>query len=40
MDIIQCDVKRCVICISNNAEYLNKKESFKILPNKLYCEFD
>ena len=26
---MQCDVTRCVICISNNVEYLNKEESKK-----------
>ena len=26
---MQCDDTRCVNCMSNNVEYLNKKESFK-----------
>ena len=25
----QCDVTRCVICISNNGEYLDKEQSYK-----------
>ena len=27
--IMQCDVTRCVICISNKVEYLDKKRSHK-----------
>ena len=37
-DIMQCDVTRWDIFISD-VEYFNKKESHKILPNRLYYEF-
>ena len=26
---MQCDVKRCAICIFNNVEYLDKEQSYK-----------
>ena len=34
---MQCDVTRCVICISSNIEYFNKEQGFFTM--KLYCEF-
>ena len=39
---MQCVVTRCVICIPNKVEYLDKKltqTEVKILLKKLYCEF-
>ena len=33
---MQCDVTRCIICLSNKVEYLDKEHSYKILPKKLY----
>ncbi len=34
------DVTSCVICISNDVEYLEKEGIFiKILQKKLYCHF-
>ena len=32
---MQCDVTRCVICISNNIEYLDKKESQKFYQSQI-----
>ena len=37
--IMQYDVTRCVICISNNnVEHLDKEQSSKISPKKLYYD--
>ena len=27
--IMQCDITRCIICISNKVKYLEKEESYK-----------
>ena len=38
--VMQCDVTRCVICISNNVEYLDKEEGHKnSILKKLHGEF-
>ena len=37
IDIMQCHVTHCVICISNNVKYFDKEEYYK--NSKLYCEF-
>ena len=36
--VIQCDVTRCVLCISNKVEYLDKEEGHKnsILKSRRY----
>ena len=38
---MQCDVTRCVICISKklNITTRSRKRITKILPKQLYCEF-
>ena len=38
--VMQCDVTRCVICMSNNVEYLDKEEGHKnSILKKLHGEF-
>ena len=38
---MQSDVVSCVICTSNNIEYLDLEKKYveKILPRKLHCNF-
>ena len=37
--IIQCDVKCCIICLSNKVKYLPKEDGKKKLPKKLSYHF-